>query len=107
MSVTQLDPPIPVITPKGEGYAHLMIDYGPEFHLLWVCFQDDTGECWTWPNPDIRAVKNVTMGRTAVSAFHAPARPKPAATAPNGAAAPNGSNGHLPVRAEDAPTAPR
>jgi hypothetical protein len=30
MSTLQLDPPIPVITPKGDGYAHLLIDYGPE-----------------------------------------------------------------------------
>lgn len=69
MSVLQLDPPIPVITPKGEGYAHLLIDYGPEFSLLWVCFQDDTGECWTWANHDIRGPKNVTMGRRNLSPF--------------------------------------
>jgi hypothetical protein len=23
----------------------------------------DTGECWTWRNQDIRAEKNVTFGR--------------------------------------------
>jgi hypothetical protein len=77
MSVIQLNPPIPMITPKGEAYAHVLIDYGPEFHLLWVCFQDDTGECWTWPNPDVRAVKNVTMGRKSLSPFTDPGTPKP------------------------------
>jgi len=59
----QLNPPIPLTTPKGSGVAHLVIDYGPEFHLFWVCFDDATGECWTWPNPQVRAQKNITMGR--------------------------------------------
>jgi hypothetical protein len=71
MSTLQLDPPIPVITPKGDGYAHLLIDYGPEYNLLWVCFLDDSGECWTYDNTQIRAQKNVTMGRTFVSRHQA------------------------------------
>lgn len=58
----QLDPPLPVETPKGKALAHVMIDPGVEHDLLWVCFQDD-GECWTWRNPEIRAQKNITMGR--------------------------------------------
>ena len=64
MTVTQLNPPLPLNTPKGSALAHLVIDYGPEADLIWVCFQDDTGECWSWANPEIRAQKNVTMGRT-------------------------------------------
>ena len=67
MAVTQLNPPIPMSTPKGDALAHVMIDYGPEYHILWVCFQDDTGECWTWQNPQIRGPKNVTMGRTSIT----------------------------------------
>ena len=63
MSILQLDPPIPVITPKGDGYAHLLIDYGPEYNLLWICFLDDSGECWTYDNTHIRAQKNVTLGQ--------------------------------------------
>jgi hypothetical protein len=59
----QLNPPMPVQTPKGEGLAHIVIDYGAEHHLLWVVFLDESGECWTFSNPDIRAQKNVTMGR--------------------------------------------
>jgi len=59
----QLNPPIPVKTPKGDGLAHIVIDYGPEHDLLWVVFIDNSGECWTYPNPQIRAVKNITMGR--------------------------------------------
>jgi hypothetical protein len=62
----QLDPPMPVITPKGKGYAHVLIDYGAEFDLLWIVFQDDTGECWTYNNREIRAQPNVSMGRSVV-----------------------------------------
>lgn len=58
----QLNPPLPLITPRGKAIAHFLIDYGPEHDLLWVCFQED-GECWTWRNQDIRAEKNVTFGR--------------------------------------------
>jgi hypothetical protein len=39
----QLHQPIPVITPKGKAMAHVLIDYGPDYDLLWVCFQDQTG----------------------------------------------------------------
>lgn len=61
--LTQLNPPIPLDTPKGKGLAHFIIDYGPEHDLMWVTFIDATGECWTWPNPQIRAQQNITMGR--------------------------------------------
>ncbi len=61
--ILRLDPPIPISTPKGLGLAHALIDYGCEHDLLWMCFQDDTGECWTWTNRDIRAQRNITMGR--------------------------------------------
>lgn len=62
----QLNPPVPLETPRGKALAHFLIDYGPEYHLLWVCFQDETGECWTWPNPEVRAQANPSMGRRQV-----------------------------------------
>jgi len=61
--ILQLNPPLPVKTPKGNALAQFLIDYGPEHDLLWVCFQDD-GECWTWDNSKIRAQTNVTMNRS-------------------------------------------
>ncbi len=61
--ISQLNPPLPVTTPKGSGLAHLVIDYGLEHNLFWVVFIDATGECWTYPNPEIRAQKNITLGR--------------------------------------------
>ena len=62
--IVQLNPAIPVLTPKGKAMAHLVIDYGVEADLLWTCFQDDTGECWTWRNSEIRAQTNISIGRT-------------------------------------------
>ena len=59
----QLNPPIPVVTPKGEGWAHVLIDYSQEHDLLWVVFLDESGECWTLPNRDIRIQSNLTLGR--------------------------------------------
>ncbi len=62
--ITQLNPPIPVRTPHGKGMAHIVIDYSVEHDLLWVVFQDDDGQCWSWRNQDIRAQSNITIGRT-------------------------------------------
>ena len=58
----RLDPPLPVVTPNGKGMAHVLIDYGVDFDLCWVVFQDDS-QCWTWRNQDIRAETNTTFGR--------------------------------------------
>jgi hypothetical protein len=60
--ILQLNPALPVVTPKGKGIAHVMIDYGVEADLIWVVFQED-GECWCWRNQDIKAEKNITFGR--------------------------------------------
>jgi hypothetical protein len=59
----RIDPPIPLLTPKGKALAHFLIDYGFEHDLYWVCFQEESGECWTWNNKDIRAQNNITAGR--------------------------------------------
>lgn len=63
----QLNPQIPLITPKGNAQAIMVIDYSEEHDLKWVCIQDDTGEIWTWPNNKVRGFKNVTMGRNNIS----------------------------------------
>jgi hypothetical protein len=62
-TVTRIDPPLPLFTPKGTAMAHFLIDYGFEHHLMWVCFQDETGECWTWNNTEIRLQPNISAGR--------------------------------------------
>jgi hypothetical protein len=60
---TQLQPPIPLRTSRGSGWAHFVIDYGMDSDLIWVVFLDESGECWSFSNREIRAVKNYTFGR--------------------------------------------
>ncbi|MEO8747263.1 MAG: hypothetical protein ABI379_06380 [Rhodanobacter sp.] len=60
----QLNPPIPMCTPKGEGFAHILLDYGPESDLYWTVLLTETGEIWTYANKYVRASKNITLGRT-------------------------------------------
>lgn len=69
MTILQLNPPLPLMTPKGEGLAHIVIDCGIEHNLQWVVFINDTGECWTYQNPEIRACKNITYGRVMKNAI--------------------------------------
>lgn len=61
--IIRIDPPLPLQTPKGKALAHFLIDYGYEHDLYWVCFQEDTRECWTWNNKKIKCQENMTAGR--------------------------------------------
>lgn len=63
----QLNPPIPLETPKGRGYAHFVIDYSQEHNLIWVVFIDETGECWNFENKEIRLQANFTFGRNSTT----------------------------------------
>ena len=66
--IVQLHPSIPVVTPQGNAQAMMVIDYGPEHDLVWVCFLDSNGQCWSYRNSEIRGQKNITMGRSDVEA---------------------------------------
>jgi len=68
--VIQLNPQIPLITPKGNGWAFFMIDRSQEHDLEWIVFLDSTGECWTFKNSDIRIQKNYTLHRNTPSEFN-------------------------------------
>lgn len=61
--IKQLDPTIPVNTPKGSAHAWFLVDYSPEHDLFWICAIDETGEIWMLPNSQIRAQKNIILGR--------------------------------------------
>lgn len=63
MKIKQLNPILPLITPKGNGYAHFLIDYGLQQNLMWVVFLDCNGQCWTFNNKQIRMQDNYTLGR--------------------------------------------
>lgn len=65
--ILQLNPTIPLETPKGKGFAHFLIDYSQEHNLLWVVFLDENGECWTFQNSEIRIQSNLSIGRKSTS----------------------------------------
>lgn len=65
--ILQLNPTIPLTTPKGDGYAIALIDYGEDHDLKWVVIQTSTGEIWTWNNDKVRGIKNITNNRTQIS----------------------------------------
>lgn len=50
-------------TPKGLALIKFMIVEGIDSDILWVTAIQETGECWTFSNEDIRFAKNVTIGR--------------------------------------------
>lgn len=58
----QLNPQIPMVTPKGRGYANFLIDRGMEFDNEWIVFLEN-GEIWSFLNSDVRLEKNYTYGR--------------------------------------------
>lgn len=64
--ITQLNPQIPMLTPKGPATAFMVIDYSQEHHLLWVAAINETGEIWTFPNPEVRFQANPSMGRDCI-----------------------------------------
>jgi hypothetical protein len=61
--ILQLNPPIPMSTPKGDGWAFFMIERSQEHHIEWVVFLDNSGQCWTFQNPEVRMQNNYTMNR--------------------------------------------
>lgn len=67
IAALQLNPPLPMSCPKGEDFAHFLIDYGPESDLYWTIFITETGEVWTYTNKHVRASKTITLGRTLAS----------------------------------------
>lgn len=64
--ILQLNPSIWVLTPKGEGHAMFIIDYGPNINTIWIVhlFEDGSivhvdsceikifgNEMWDIPHP--------------------------------------------------------
>lgn len=53
-------------TPKGRGSCDLVILYGPEADMEWVCTivsGPHINEIWTFSNPYVCACDNRTLGR--------------------------------------------
>ena len=66
--ILQLDPMIPMMTPKGKGFAFLVLDYSQEHHLLFTVALT-SGEIWTFPSTDLRFQNNFSLERNAVLPF--------------------------------------
>ena len=62
--ILQLNPPIPLYTPKGEGLALLVIDYVVDYDLMWVVGLKENNQLWTYSNKDVRLIENETLGRS-------------------------------------------
>jgi hypothetical protein len=63
MTFYQLNPTIPLRSPKASGEAVAVIDMSLEHDLMWVVIDDTTGQVWTVPNKDVRAYANYSAGR--------------------------------------------
>jgi len=63
MTLTQLNPTIPLRSDKASGECIAVIDYSIEHDLMWVVIDDATGQVWTVPNKDVRAYANYSAGR--------------------------------------------
>lgn len=71
MVLVQLGETIPVLVvggcgwqgPVGNALAIGWAHYGVEHPLVWVVWMDETGQCWEVPNPNVRARRNITLGR--------------------------------------------
>lgn len=60
--ILELAQPWPMTSPKGKCRALLVIDYGPDSNLLFVCVQSDSGEVWCWEGKEVRMEANITYG---------------------------------------------
>ena len=54
----QLNPPIWVATPRGEGFAILIIDYGPHLNSVWVVHHFDDGQVIHVDSSEVRVMGN-------------------------------------------------
>ncbi len=61
--IVQLDPTIPLDSPRGPGYAHFLMDFGQEHFSLFGVFLDQTGQFWWFSQKEVTIQLNITMGR--------------------------------------------
>ena len=62
MFILQLNPPIHVLTPKGDAFAKLVIDYGPDINTIWVVDLFDSRKCIHVDSSEIRFGENLMWG---------------------------------------------
>jgi hypothetical protein len=57
-ALLQLNPPLFCVTPKGDGIARLVIDYGPDLNPVFVVELDETREWLCFDLKDMRGSGN-------------------------------------------------
>lgn len=70
MKITQVDPPLSLQTTFGPAVCHFV--WTSNDQLWWGCFQEETGECWWFPNHLVRLSTNFSEGRTGISGITLP-----------------------------------
>lgn len=60
MNLLQLNPPIPVTTPLGNGIAIVVMDYGVDFNSVWVVMLDK-GPIQHFTSKQLKRQKNFTF----------------------------------------------
>lgn len=60
--ILQLDPPIWVTTPLGEGHALLVIDYGPSINTVWCVHHFEDGRLVHIDSSEVRIMGNEMYG---------------------------------------------
>lgn len=58
----QLNPPLWVTTPLGEGHALIIIDYGPSINTVWVCHLFESGKVVHIDSSEVRVMGNEMYG---------------------------------------------
>ena len=58
----QVDPPIWVTTPAGEGHALFLIDYGPAINSVWLVHLFEDGRVLHVDSSEIRVMGNPMYG---------------------------------------------
>lgn len=58
MIALQLNPPIPVVTPKGDGLARIAFDYGPDLNPVFLVELNDSREWLCFDMIDMRGSGN-------------------------------------------------
>ncbi len=58
----QLNPPLYVVTPKGDGEAVVMIDYGANVNPIFLVVLDETREVLCFDMIDLRGQGNAMWG---------------------------------------------
>ena len=61
--ILQLNPMLPLDTPKGPGWAFALIDYSQDHDTLFKVIITETREIWDFPQSQVRGVKNISFGR--------------------------------------------